>query len=456
MGGRWSLFRGVTPKLIAAAAVASFVSVALTGVLASLRHHAQLLDHEEASIRHSCETHYADLGPEIQRVLGAPAPARDRAMQVIYANLRGLLPQVSHFSVIRPLPDGTLVAALGDGLGPLAPATQRELEARSPVFHRVRATGRVSVVYHAPLARSWRDRTPVAILRIGTTAPGFTRFLTARLLRDAPWIGAVFLVAVAVNALMIGWLTRSLRSVADYARAIERGDLGAGISVASTDEANTIAQAFNSVTDRLRQSYVSTLGALAALLESKDRTTETHSLRGVQYALELGRAAGLSKQELIDLEYGALLHDIGKVGIADVILKKTGPLTEEEWTVMRQHPVIGYNVLKSLDFLRNALPVVLHHQERYDGRGYPNGLKGEEIPLFARIFCIADSFDAMISDRPYRRAMRPEKAVDEMRRNGGHQFDPHLVEIFARLWQEGRLASVTAGGRVESLQPKLS
>src|SRR5262249_222128 len=142
--------------------------------------------------------------------------------------------------------------------------------------------------------------------------------------------------------------------------------------------------------------------------ESKDRTTEAHSLRGVRYALELGRAIGLNEQELTDLEYGALLHDIGKVGIADSVLKKTGPLTEDEWAVMRQHPTTGYNVLRNLDFLQNALPVVLHHQERFDGRGYPNGLRGEQIPLLARIFTIADSFDAMTSDRPYRRAMRPE------------------------------------------------
>jgi HD-GYP domain-containing protein (c-di-GMP phosphodiesterase class II) len=296
--------------------------------------------------------------------------------------------------------------------------------------------------------RPARSGQAAAYMRIGIASRLFSGYLFDNLRDNLLFIVAVFMLSILVGTVLMAVLTRSLRSVASYAMAIENDDLASEIEITGHDEAATIAEAFNQVIHRLRQSYVSTLGALASLLETKDRLTETHSLRGVRYAMELGRGAGLSKQEMTELEYGALLHDIGKIGIADIILKKTGPLTEEEWQVMRQHPTIGYNVLKSLEFLQNSLPVVLHHQERFDGRGYPNGLKGEQIPLLARIFAIADSFDAMTSDRPYRHAMREEVALQEIRRNAGAQFDPRLVEIFIKLWEEGRLQQAAVSGRL--------
>ncbi|MEK7767807.1 MAG: HAMP domain-containing protein, partial [bacterium] len=307
--------RGVTPRLIGGTALATFVCVALTLLLATYRHHAHLIENQKAELRRVCETYYADMFPAVVEALSAEPGRRARAFQAVYANLNGLLPALTHFSIVRPLPGGELLAANGEGVGLLDPGLQAKLLASSPQFALVGGRGRLTIVYHAAVSRSWNARAPAAIVRIGVAAPAFGSFLYGRLRKDILWVLLVFAAALAVNALMIGWLTRSLRSVASYARAIERGEAPGGISVASTDEASTIAEAFNAVTDRLRQSYVSTLGALAALLESKDRTTETHSLRGVQYAMELGRSAGLSAKELLDLEYGALLHDIGKVGV---------------------------------------------------------------------------------------------------------------------------------------------
>jgi len=289
-------------------------------------------------------------------------------------------------------------------------------------------------------------RHHVQLIEMGANVPDFPTFLIGQVRQDIFWIAFTFTTATFISTLLIGYLTRSLRSVASYAQAIERGKIEATLAIKGHDEASAIAEALNVVLERLRQSYISTLSALVTLLETKDSKTETHSMRSVKYALELGKAAGLSRQDLTELEHGALLHDIGKVGVADVILKKPSPLTEEEWKVMRQHPSIGYNVLKNLKFLQNSLPVVLHHQERYDGHGYPEGLKGEQIPFLARIFTIADSFDAMTSDRPYRKAMKAESAIEEVKNNAGTQFDPKLAEIFVKLWGDGCLQQVDGAG----------
>lgn len=185
----------------------------------------------------------------------------------------------------------------------------------------------------------------------------------------------------------------------------------------------------------LEESYQATLLALSAALDARDRETEGHSQRVTKLALTIGRKLNLSAQELTNLERGALLHDVGKIGISDNILLKTGPLTAEERALMNQHPKLGYEMLKGIPFLREALPVVLYHQEMWDGGGYPEGLRGSEIPLTARIFAVADTFDAMTSTRPYRAALSHEDALREIRRCRGTQFDPVVVDIFLELFQ---------------------
>ncbi|OYT70908.1 MAG: hypothetical protein CFK49_11555 [Armatimonadetes bacterium JP3_11] len=144
----------------------------------------------------------------------------------------------------------------------------------------------------------------------------------------------------------------------------------------------------------------------------------------------------LSSEELNDIERGALLHDIGKIGVPDSILYKPGPLTPEEWEIMKQHPVIGYRMCMKVDELRSAAPIVLHHHERWDGGGYPYGLAGEAIPLGARIFAIADTLDAMTSDRPYRKALSFAEAREEIIRCAGKQFDPEMVKLFLEIPEE--------------------
>jgi ribonuclease P protein subunit RPR2 len=194
--------------------------------------------------------------------------------------------------------------------------------------------------------------------------------------------------------------------------------------------------------DRLETSYATTVRALAAALELRDDETGGHADRVTGLALELTRRIDPELAAEPQLEYGFLLHDIGKIGIPDAILRKPGPLDPDELEQMRVHPVFGERVVKQIPHLSGlARDVVAHHHERWDGEGYPGGLHGTEIPLAARIFALADSFDAMTNDRPYRRAMPATDAVDEILRCSGSQFEPRLVEEFVTLIRERRRAA---------------
>lgn len=172
------------------------------------------------------------------------------------------------------------------------------------------------------------------------------------------------------------------------------------------------------------------LRAIICSLEEKDGYTLGHSLRVAEFSLDLGRKLGLSDKELRELEIAALLHDIGKIGIPDSILLKSAKLTISEFEIMKSHPVRSGKILEKISSLRSLLPAIRHHHERYDGLGYPDGLKGNEIPLYARIILIADTFDAMTSTRPYRLALDKASAYQELKRCSGSQFDPYLVEVF--------------------------
>src|ERR671926_224389 len=174
--------------------------------------------------------------------------------------------------------------------------------------------------------------------------------------------------------------------------------------------------------------YRMTLKALVAALETRDSETHGHSERVVNFSLRLGREMGLDKEQMRSLEFGSLLHDIGKIGVPDAILRKPARLTEEEWSRMREHPLHGQQILRGIEFLEGAARVVAQHHERWDGSGYPLGLRGLEIDLNARIFAVADAFDAMTSDRVYRVGKSYEAAAAELDLWSGRQFDPQVVE----------------------------
>lgn len=181
---------------------------------------------------------------------------------------------------------------------------------------------------------------------------------------------------------------------------------------------------------QLQVSYESVLDALLTALDTRNTETEGHSERVTAYTMVLADVMGVPSEELYHIERGALLHDIGKIGVPDRVLLKPGPLDEEEWAEMRKHPVVGYGMCRRIDFLAGAAMIVLHHHERWDGKGYPEGIKGSDIHPGARMFSVVDAYDAMTTDRPYRQAFTDAQARAEIARCSGTQFDPDVVAAF--------------------------
>ena len=194
--------------------------------------------------------------------------------------------------------------------------------------------------------------------------------------------------------------------------------------------------------DQLQSLFLSTVSALAISIDARDPYTKGHSERVTAYAVMIAEGLELSADELELLRYAGLLHDIGKIRIRDHILHKPGRLTDPEFDEMKKHPEYGVEIMQPVAAFRHILPAMLHHHERFDGRGYPHGLAGEEIPLTARILCVADCFDAMTSDRPYRKGMPVADAVAELAKNKTTQFDPRLVDIFLKVVEQGRIEPV--------------
>ena len=186
----------------------------------------------------------------------------------------------------------------------------------------------------------------------------------------------------------------------------------------------------NKAVEEIDVTHSATLDALSTALDYRDNETEGHSQRVVRYSLEIGSLLGLERHDLEILGRGTLLHDIGKIGVPDAVLWKPGKLTDEEWVEMRNHVEYGYRMLRHIPFLRDAALIMLHHHERFDGAGYPQSLKDHDIVIGARIFAIADTYDAMTTDRPYRKALSDQDAREEITRCNGSQFDPAIVEAF--------------------------
>jgi response regulator RpfG family c-di-GMP phosphodiesterase len=283
------------------------------------------------------------------------------------------------------------------------------------------------------------------------------------LLRTAPdtvviMISGVQTIESAVGALRAGAFDYvmkpfDLRHVeAAVSRALEHRDLRVSKRRYETYLEEMVAQRtaeLDGALASLGDAYRSTLKALTAALETRDSETSGHSERVVSFSLRLGRELGLDAGQLRSLEFGALLHDIGKIGVPDAILRKPAALTQEEWVRMREHPLHGQQILRGIEFLGGAARVVAQHHERWDGTGYPLGLRGEGIDLNARIFAVADAFDAMTSDRVYRLGRGYDDAAAELEAFAGRQFDPRVAAAFRSVpreeWDEIRRRSLEEG-----------
>ena len=216
------------------------------------------------------------------------------------------------------------------------------------------------------------------------------------------------------------------------------------------EQARTLREALAN----LHEASEITLDALVAALDAREHETQAHSRRVGEFAVHLAEATGVSGEPLEVIRRGAMLHDIGKIGISDAILLKPDRMTEGEWAEMRKHPLIGYWILNGIEALRPASEIVLSHHEKFDGSGYPRGLKGEAIPLGARIFSVVDTLDAITSDRPYQTGKLYDTAREEIVRNAGRQFDPRVVETFLQVapdvWTEIRQNTLEGNPRAVS------
>ena len=189
---------------------------------------------------------------------------------------------------------------------------------------------------------------------------------------------------------------------------------------------------------KMRKVYLDTIRALAAAIDAKDPYTKGHSERVAKIAVVLATELDLSDRDIENIEYTALLHDIGKIGIDDRILSKSSELSNEEFKKIKEHPIIGANIIEPVDFLKNSYEAIYHHHERYNGGGYPDGLKAKDIPLCARIIGVADAYDAMGSDRPYRKKLSKEKILKEFTEQSGKQFDPQIVNALMLILKRER------------------
>ncbi|HEX2162812.1 MAG TPA: HD domain-containing phosphohydrolase [Thermoanaerobaculia bacterium] len=254
--------------------------------------------------------------------------------------------------------------------------------------------------------------------------------------------GLAFLVALRLAELTIGWTVADpFHPLPLYAQLLVLSPLGAYLGQARERESR-LRRELTLHHRLLRQDLLRVVQALTAAVEAKDSYTEAHLKRVADYAVAVGRRLGLGGRQLETLYYGAMLHDIGKIGVPESVLRKSGPLDAGESALMREHPAIGARIVAGLDLLRDAAPIILHHQERWDGAttgdspGYPDGLAGEDMPLGSRIIAVVDAFDAMTTDRPYRPGRSAAEAAHELGREAGRQFDPKVVTAFLAVLAE--------------------
>lgn len=195
----------------------------------------------------------------------------------------------------------------------------------------------------------------------------------------------------------------------------------------------TLFESLQRSNSELTQAYDATIEGWSRALDLRDKETEGHTRRVTEITVKLARAFGLSEAELVQVRWGALLHDIGKMGVPDEILNKPGPLTDKEWAVMKRHPIFAYEMVSPIRYLRQALDIPYCHHEKWDGTGYPHELKGAQIPLVARIFAVVDVWDALRSDRPYRAAWAEDKVLEYLQASSGTHFDPEVIDVFMRM-----------------------
>ncbi len=300
----------------------------------------------------------------------------------------------------------------------------------------------VGNIEYAQLLEPWEIRGDVDLGLMGVALPKTFLVTASNLTRIKVFalVSLAFALVMVMGVKIANFITQPIIGLVEASSEVAHGNLAVRVQASSHDEVALLSRSFNHMVgslqqskDELLQAYNNTIVGWSRALDLRDKETEGHSQRVTELTVQLAREMGFSEEELVQVRRGALLHDIGKMGIPDGILLKPGRLTDEEWEIMRRHPVYAYEMLWPIEYLRPALDIPYCHHERWDGTGYPRGLKGEEIPLAARIFAVVDVWDAMRSDRPYRAAIPAAEVLDQIQKSSGRHFDPQVVQIFLQL-----------------------
>lgn len=285
----------------------------------------------------------------------------------------------------------------------------------------------------------WKLRTDQDLGLIGTAIPKNLLVQTSNLTRIqiAIFVSLALLLVIGLGGSIARLITHPLLELVKASREAAGGNLSVTVYPQTNDEVAVLTENFNRMISSIQQSHADLINAYDSTLEGwskatalRDDETEDHTQRVTERTMQLAQYMGLEGEQMTQIYRGALLHDIGKIGIPDSVLKKPGRLTDEEWALMRKHPEIAFEMLYPIVYLRPALDIPHYHHEKWDGSGYPSGIKGVEIPLHARIFTIVDVWDAMTSDRVYRKALSKEVALDYINKNRGTHFDPQIVDAF--------------------------
>ena len=285
----------------------------------------------------------------------------------------------------------------------------------------------------------WKLRSNQDLGLIGTALPKNLLVQTSATTRTqlAILVGLALFLVLMMGGMIANLITRPLLGLVDASREVARGNLSVEIMPQSNDEVAVLTDNFNQMIASIQQSnmnlikaYDSTLEGWSKTMDLRDNETELHMQRVTELTIRLAKRMGFKGEQLTHIYRGALLHDVGKIGVSDAILKKPGKLTEDEWVQMRKHPQFAYEIIYPIEYLRPSVGIPYCHHEKWDGSGYPNGLKGKEIPVIARIFAIVDVWDAMMSDRIYRKALLEEDVVKYIIETRGTHFDPQVVDAF--------------------------
>jgi len=276
------------------------------------------------------------------------------------------------------------------------------------------------------------------VILLDVMMPGMTGFEVCQRIRSDPQIAEIpIIILTALDDRES--LLNALKAGADdfISKPFDRYELRARLmGITRLNRYQKLIQERAKLRDantQLLSAYEATIEGWSHALDLRDRETEGHSRRVTQLTIKLAQALGISDNDIMHIRRGALLHDMGKIGIPDSILHKPAKLTDEEWKIMRQHPQLAYDMLYPIEYLRPALEIPLTHHEKWDGTGYPRGLKGEEIPIVARLFAVVDVWDALTSDRPYRPAWSQDEALAYIREQSGKHFDPQVVDLFFKV-----------------------